>query len=319
MVDISQAPAQTGTDSSPRGLSKLYGLIGVATFLALLAGYFINGGQILPGTIVLVMFLTLFILEVFFISQQGLLSVAATLNAVALAVPFFRLISLHFLVLFVVFTAILFYSAYRGQREAKNMIKVRFGRMVHIISTPMMTAIVIFLSATLILSSNFSVKRERVDQVVRLATPITRHYVDNFTPDMKTTDLLIGFSLKEAEGDKRFEALTQFQKDAVIKQAVVDLETRIEESIGTQINLDAPVSQNVHNIIETRLSLLTPKAQLYWSLIAILIIWASIRSIEFVVYIPLTILSFLVYELLSALGFVAVQLESHSKEIISLK
>ena len=77
-------------------------------------------------------------------------------------------------------------------------------------------------------------------------------------------------------------------------------------------------SENVHKIVDTRLSSLSPKAQIYWSMALIAAVWLSVQSVEFIIYIPLAVLVFLVYELLFALGFAVIQVESKSKEVISL-
>ena len=299
--------------------AKLYGLVAMSALFGGLAGYLFSGGMLAWGAIILVVFLTLLILQTLFIDKQKLLSLGVTLGAVAFAIPFFRLISVYFLAALLVFIVFLIHGAYRGRHEIDNMIKVRFSRVVHVITTSMITAVVIFLSATLILSSNFSVKKERVDQMVKIATPIIGRFINNFTPEMQARELFVDIVMKDAVKDKRFQVLSQAQKQSVINQGVLELEGRFEDSIGAEVSLDASVSENVHKIIETKLGSLTPRAQLYWSIIAIAAIWASVRSVEFLIYIPLALLAFLMYELLFALGFVSLQMETRSKEVISLK
>jgi len=316
MVNISQTIPRGNVRS--RTSTKLFGLIVFTTLIGALAGYLLNGGLLLYGAIALVIFLTLFILEVLFVNKQNLLSLVAVLGGFAFALPFFKLVSIYFILAFIVFVAFLFHGAYRGRREMDNMVKIRFTRVIHVISTSIITAVVIFLTAVLIMGSNFRVKEESVGQVIDIAAPFLGRFVGDFTVDTQARVLLGNFVERSSIKNEDFQALPVIQKQLIIDDGARELTERIEEYLGTGIDLDNSITANVHNIIENKLGALTPRAQLYLALIVIATVWISIHSVEFLVYIPLAVLVFLTYELLFALGFASMQLESKSKEIISL-
>lgn len=316
MVNISQTIPIGNVKSQTS--TKLLGLVAFTTLIGVLAGYLLNGGLLLYGAIALVIFLTLFILEVLFIDKQNLLSLVAILGGFAFALPFFKLVSIYFILAFIVFVAFLFHGAYRGRREMDNMVKIRFTRVIHVISTSIITAVVIFLTAVLIMGSNFRVKEESVGQVIDIAAPFLGRFVGDFTVDTQARVLLGNFVERSSIKNEDFQALPVIQKQLIIDDGVRELTGRIEEYLGTGIDLDNSITANVHNTIENKLGALTPRAQLYLALIVIATVWISIHSVEFLVYIPLAVLVFLTYELLFALGFVSMQLESKSKEIISL-
>ena len=319
MVEVSQniAPAPGG------GLSKvpvkLYGIIGATALFGLIAGLFLNAGILVQGSVMLAVFITSLTLETLFIRAQGMLTIAVGIGAFVFALPFFRLFSVYFMAAVLVLVLFVVHGSYQGRREMERTLKIRFSRVAHVVTTSVVTALVIFLSAVLIISSNFTIKEERVDQIVRIASPVVARFIDNFTPDATARSVIANVVEKSAKSDPRFSTFTDYQKQQVIASGVLQMQNKLENSIGTQINLDTSITQNIHRIVETKLNSLTPQAQVYWSILAIAVIWISVRSVEFIIYVPLAILTFLIYELLLSLGFAVIQMETVSKEVISLK
>lgn len=317
MVNISQRETVTGGESSAS--IKLYSLIAFTGVVSAIAGFLLNGGFLLYGAILLVVFLSTFILEILFISQLKLLSIATGVNAISFALPFFALASLSFVAAFIVFAALLFSGAYRGRYELQNMLRIHFARVSRVVTTSLITAIVLFLSTVLILSSNFSIKEERVDQVVNITAPALARFFGDFDGGTETRILLSNFARENAIKDDNFLALPSAQQELVINELAVDLSKRLEESLGAQIELNNSVSQNIHEIATAKLGSLTPQGRLIWSLVAITAIWLSVRTVEFIVYIPLVVLTFLMYELLFTLGFASIKFQSRKQEFISLE
>lgn len=317
MVDISQGGI--ATDNGSKTSVKIYSLISFASVVGAIAGFLLNGGYLLYGTVFLVVFLSLFVLEVLLISKTKLLSIAIGANAVAFAVPFFVLASLSFAGVFVVFTILLYQAAFRGKNELHNMIKIRFARVTRVITTPLIAAIIVFLSATLILSSNFLIKKERVDQVVNIIAPSLDRFVGDFNSDTKMRVLFSNFARENAIKDDKFLALPSIQQKLIIDRTSEELSQRLVKSLGVQIELNNSVSENIHEITTVKLNSLTPNGRFIWSLVAIATIWLSVRTVEFVIYIPLVALTFLMYELLFTLGFASIKVQTRNKEFISLE
>jgi len=300
-------------------LSKFYILIAFTTLLGFAASYLFSVGSLLYGTVLLVLFLSFFIIEALFIFIKPYMVAAVVLNSVAFALPFLKLFSKYFLVGFIVLVLFLLHGAYRGRHEMDNMVKIHFTRLVRVISRSIITAIVIFLSIVIILNSNFSISKESTDKTIRFASPIIGRFIEGFNAEVNTGVLLSELAEKELSKSEEFIALPVIARRSVVENQVAELKLKIEESIGTTINLNQSVSDNIYEIVSTKLSALTPKTQIYWSAALIATVWLSVQSVEFIIYIPLAILVFLIYELLLSLKFAAIQMETKSKEVISLK
>ena len=317
MVEISADKAGNGRGTNAS--SKIYILVLLTALTGAVASYFLNSGRFLGGIIFLILFLTFFIVESLFLHDKRRLIPTVVTVSVAFALPFFRLFSASFLIGFVILLVFLFQGARMGGLAMGNMVKIKFFRLVRIISGSIISAVVIFLSIVLILTSNFSISRQRVDQVVALATPFIERFVIGFDADKNTGELLTQVTENQLAKADEFMKLSSTDKHTVLTRETEAVKARIEESLGEKIDLNASVSENVHKIVDTKLSSLSPKAQIYWSAAFIAAIWLSVQSIEFIIYIPLAVLVFLVYELLFALGFAVIQTESRSKEVISFR
>ena len=317
MVEISADKAGNGRGTNAS--SKIYILVFLTALTGAVASYFLNSGRFLGGIIFLILFLTFFIVESLFLHDKRRLIPTVVTVSVAFALPFFRLFSASFLIGFVILLVFLFQGARMGGLAMGNMVKIKFFRLVRIISGSIVSAVVIFLSIVLILTSNFSISRQRVDQVVALATPFIERFVIGFDADKNTGELLTQVTENQLAKADEFMKLSSTDKHTVLTRETEAVKARIEESLGEKIDLNASVSENVHKIVDTKLSSLSPKAQIYWSAAFIAAIWLSVQSIEFIIYIPLAVLVFLVYELLFALGFAVIQTESRSKEVISFR
>ena len=317
MVEISADKAGNGRGTNAS--SKIYILVLLTALTGAVASYFLNSGRFLGGIIFLILFLTFFIVESLFLHDKRRLIPTVVTVSVAFALPFFRLFSASFLIGFVILLVFLFQGARMGGLAMGNMVKIKFFRLVRIISGSIISAVVIFLSIVLILTSNFSISRQRVDQVMVLATPFIERFIIGFDADKNTGELLTQITENQLAKADEFMKLSSTDKRTVLTRETEAVKARIEESLGEKIDLNASVSENVHKIVDTKLSSLSPKAQIYWSAAFIAAIWLSVQSIEFIIYIPLAVLVFLVYELLFALGFAVIQTESRSKEVISFR
>lgn len=304
---------------SARAPLKFYALMGLATIFAFASGYLLSTGSFLYGSAALMFFLTLFIVESLFVSERFYALIAAALNALAFSAPFLKFFSIYFLFGFGFLLLLLLDGSNRGRRELDNMIKIRFARIVRVVSRSMISGIVIFLSVMLILSANFSITKESTEKALGIASPIIKRFVEGFNARANTGELLANITEKELLSSDIFLSLSPQERNAVIQNQTEELQASIEESIGTTIDLDISVAENVYEIVDNRLSSLTPKTRAYWSLILVAAVWLSIQGVEFIIFAPLAVLVFLIYELLFALKFARIENITKSKEIISLQ
>ena len=67
-----------------------------------------------------------------------------------------------------------------------------------------------------------------------------------------------------------------------------------------------------------KINTLTLEAKVYWTLIILGIIFLSVKSIEFLIVLPLTLLVFILYQLVLISNFASVDLKDRSQEIVLL-
>jgi hypothetical protein len=318
MVELKRvkSPEEAGS----RELPRIYILISATILFAFLSSFFFEGGNLIYGTVAVVIFLTLFILQPILVSKKAPLYLSALLYVIAFAFPFYKIFSVFLLVMSLVCLAFLSNAIYRGRRLIENMLKLHLFRATRMIAGSAIIAVVIFFSATLILSSNFSVSERRVDQIVEtLVQPIGQRYIDGFSSDMTVESLLISIAEKGAKKDERFAYLPSSVQKQLVSESSTELQERVEEFLGVDIDPTLTISRSIHSILEAKLAELNPVAKTYWSTILILVVAVSVKSIDVILYLPLAVLILLLYELLRYLGVFRVELETRSKEIILLK
>lgn len=317
MIKIESASEKASVEKSFSW--KPYFLIGITCISGFLASFFLESGRYVGGAVFIVLFLAFFVIEVLFISVKSNLAWAAVLNALVTAIPLFGLLSLYFVIGFLIFLAFLVYGALRGLKEIDNMLKINFARLVRVISTATIGGTVIFFSASVIAGSDFSINKSGIDKAIEVSTPIIEKFFDGFNGKDTAGVFLNKFVENQLKSNQQFVALSQAERREIVEAQSLELETKIEEIIGASIDKDSTVSENIYEIVDERLSTLNTREQMLLSAVLISIVWISVRGIDFLIYIPLSILVFLLYEFLFSIKFAAVQLETRSKEIISLK
>ncbi len=299
---------------------KAYSLVGVTTLIALLGGYLLSKGLIFVGTLVAGIFLVCFSLQIIFLGNRYHLFLAVIINSLALALFFYQAFSFYFIVALLILIGFLYLSVRRGRSEMENLMKVSIFRIVRASIGYGLTALIIFLGAALILNSQFSFTREKVDKLVDATlTPLAKRYVPDFSPEMKMETFLTKLAERNLVANKGFQALSASLKKEAIGQSVVELQRQIEGSLGAKLQLNQSVAENIYQVLLIKVGSLTPVAKLYWSLLLVGLIWLTIKSVEFLIYLPFAILVFIVYELLLALDFAKVEFEPRSKEVVLLK
>ncbi len=299
---------------------KVYSLIGLVTAVALVTSYFFSIDQVSIGVFLTVVFLSLFIIEVILLDERRYLPGAMFANILGLSFFFFLAFSWFFVGALLVLAVFLALAAYRGKREMKNMVKLHFFKVSRITLGSAITAVIIFFGLLLVLNNEFTVKRQSVDRFVEVAmTPVLRRYVPSFTPEMRTGDFFKSMAESEAAGQPDLAKLSPKTRTQLINQAAAENEKQFEEYLGVELDSKETVSGNMYNVISLKLKGLTPEARLYLGLVFVGIIWLSIKSLEFILYLPLAFLAFIIYELLVVSNLIVIQLEPGSREVVVIK
>lgn len=311
MVNVPQVGVKDFS-SEPPAILKIYTVITITTLTALSSSYFFSQGAIVLGVVMLLAFLTLFALQVILLaSADHYLRTAVILNSLGWALSFYKAVSLYFLISFAFLLLFLFLAGRRGKEELANSLKIRLARVVRSVVGLTLTAVIIFTFVAMVLLGNIALTQDKVRQLTdTLVSPIARHYVQDFSPDMKTGD----FFKRIAERNIAIAA-----NKVAVSQSVNELKKNIEGYVGAEIDLNRSVSDNLYQALQFKLESLTPEARIYWVLIILGIIFLSVKSIEFLIALPLTLLAFIIYQLLLIFNLISVDLKDRSQEIVILK
>ncbi|MEX2033298.1 MAG: hypothetical protein WD889_01935, partial [Candidatus Colwellbacteria bacterium] len=152
MVNVSQAGAGY-PGSRAKALPKIYIVIGVTTLTALADSFLFSQGAIFFGVLALLLFLSLFILQVILLAKaDNFLRTAIVLNGLGWASFFYQAISFYYFIVFGFLILFLFLAGRRGKNELEDSLKIRISRIVRSVVGLSLTAIVIFVLVSMILA-----------------------------------------------------------------------------------------------------------------------------------------------------------------------
>jgi len=319
MVNVSQVGAGY-PGSGSRALPKIYIVIGVTTLTALANSFLFSQGAIVFGVLALLFFLSLFVLQVILLANADqYLTTAVVLNSLAWALFFYEAISFYYFVVFGFLILFLFLAGRRGKDELGDSLKIKISRVVRSVIGFSLTAVVIFVFVSMILTGKFTLTEEGVKQLTDvLVAPVARHYVKDFSPDMETGVLFAKLAERSLGANSALKGLPAPLKGQAISQSVAELTKEIEGYAGTKIDLGRSVSGNLYQALQLKINTLTPEAKVYWTLIILGIIFLSVKSIESLIALPLTLLVFILYQLVLISNFASVDLKDRSQEVVLL-
>jgi len=319
MVNVPQVGAGEFRSESP-AIFKIYTVIIITTLTALASSYFFSQGAIFFGTFILLVFLAFFTLQVILlIGADHYLTTAIILNSLGWASFFYQAISLYFLVVFGFLILFLFLAARQGKGELKNSLKIKASRVTRSVIGFALTAIIIFTFASMVLANQLTLTQENIRQLTEVVVaPIARHYVKDFSPDMETGIFFARLAERNLAASRALAGLPASLKSQVINQSVAELKKDIEGYLGAEIDLRRSVSDNLYQALQFKISTLTLQAKIYWVLIILGIIFLSVKSIEFLIALPLTLFVFIIYQLLLVFNFASVDLKDRSQEVVFL-
>lgn len=319
MVNVPQVGAEY-FGSGSKALPKIYTVIGVTTLAALASSFLFSQGAILFGVLALLLFLSLFVLQVILLANADhYLKTAVILNGLAWASFFYEAISVYYFTAFGFLILFLFLAARRGKGELGNSLKVKISRVVRSVVGLSLTAVVIFIFVSMVLSGKFTLTEEGIKQLTdTLVAPVAQHYVKDFSSDMATGVFLTRLAERNLAANSALKGLPAALKGQAINQSVTGLTKEIEGYAGAKIDLSRSVSGNLYQALQFKINTLTPQARIYWTLVILGIIFLSVKSIEYLIALPLTLMVFVLYQAVLVSNFAAVDLKDRSQEVVLL-
>lgn len=303
-----------------RSILKISIVIFAAVLFAGLAGYFLEEGKLIYGTVFAVIFLVVFILQNLFIKGFDKLFFTTLVESIALALPFYKNFSGFFVIAVFVLTALLFKASFDSRKELEATMKIRFSRVSRLSLNLAVPAFVLFIIVMFVMKGGLF-SEEGINILLRPLSPLIMRYYPTFSPSVPVRELLNGIVISNL-GDKDakdFNKLPLLAQNQLIAKPVVELKEEIEGIIHIKIDLEKSISANIYDTLHFKYIDLTPSLKvLLWS-VSLILIYSLVRSFIPFVYVPIALLAFIVYEMLLAFNFAVVQLESRSREIIILK
>ena len=319
MVNVSQVGAGY-PGSGAKALPKIYTVIGITTLTALANSFLFSQGAIFFGVLALLLFLSLFILQVILLAKaDNFLRTAVILNGLAWASFFYEAISFYYFIVFGFLILFLLLAARRGKNELGDSLKIKISRIVRSVIGLSLTAIVIFVFVSMVLAGKFTLTEEGVKQLADvLVAPVARHYVKDFSSDMETGVFFARLAERNLAANSALKGLPSPLKSQVVNQSVTELKKNIEGYLGAEIDLHRSVSGNLYEALQFKINTLTLEAKIYWILIVLGLIFLSIKSIESLIALPLTLFVFILYQAVLISNFASVDLRDRSQEVVLL-
>ena len=297
---------------------KVISFISMAVVLALVAGYFIAVVSPVYALIFLVLFWTIFALQIFFIKDWTRVLIAIFLESAAMLAPSVIIYRDNFsgyvfLALGVVI-ALLISAENHGRQEIANSLKIPFWGTSKNVITRIIPAILIFVSVIYVFIIG-GTALENKGQIFseNILTPVVAVFFPDFSSKMSLRDL-IPIIVEKQIGKETFKALPSAQRSEALRQ----VEQMLKQYTGG-LSAGSPLGTAVYDLLMDKLqnSPIIIKASIVFSLIWFL--WFMIKIMTWILYIPVFVLTLAAYEILLALNFIVIQYESRSKEIILLK
>lgn len=298
---------------------KVYSLIGATAVLAFASGLLLSRGILGYGALTMVVFMTVLTVQSLTLRYTREMLIASASAALGLTLPFLFAPLVHFAVATAVIFLLFFAAHARGRREESNVLKIKFSHVARPVVGLILTAVVISAVFMLFAGGTAALTEETANKMLDVAVaPLVKGYVKDFSSGAGMGDVLEDVARGQIEKAPGSEELTSFQKQLLVKQSSEEIRNILEERTGFRVQMDASAGKNLHAfLLEKSSGILDPRAPLGIILLTLFVL-LLVKSVEFVLYIPLGILAFMLYELLIAFGFVAVQLEARNKEVINL-
>lgn len=301
---------------------KIFSLIAFTVFAAVISGFFILQSQWAYATVFLTLFWTAFTLQTLFIKTWKKIFIAISLETLAFALAIIITSGGRFSVYMLAALSVLLLSLLMAEVAARDAIKnalhTPFWRVAREALLKAVTGALVFtaLAYIFLISPPSTVAGNYSDAVV---SPIVRILNKDLSIASSTREVLKQIFLKTLSGDNLigYESLSASQKTAALDAAATELFKSFAPSLGLT-NINDPISKSVYDALQNKFFSLSPVARAAILLSLALSIWFTIRTIAFLLYLPLAFIVFIAYETLIALGFAIVQYESRSREIVIL-
>ncbi|MDP3729544.1 MAG: hypothetical protein Q8R26_02205 [bacterium] len=314
-------------------IRKIAALAGVGTLLAFLCGLFfqifLNGGAL--GFLILAvtagsLFLSVFLLQAFFIKGSSLSGGAVIVEAIALIIPLVGHWSGLFIAASLALGALLWTATFQGRRFVGNQVKIHFFQVQRVILPRALTALSLFVSlvyvGTLGLVGN-ELPRAGVDAFLKPMEPIGRQFfTPDFSLDLSIRDIATSMATMQLEQQFGIKAVDIPRE--VFNEAIDGIIKQVHD-VAAQYKVRISESDSIGDFIYNYLQAQIQRIPLMWQqfqlipLAVLLLVFLTVKSFAYLLQLLIAPITYLIYEISFLVGFSYLTLESHNREIILLK
>ncbi len=289
-----------------------------------------------------VIFLSFFVLQVFFTKSRVRIVILSFVQAFA-PILFFTdrlypdpsiILIIAFAILFLFFTG----AAVRGERDITNSVAIKFFPVARKVVSRATAGILIAFSIQLYLTYfvwggfNEDFSRRLVNQTLATSEPIIKTVltevsfsdtVDDFFRTLAENELSkirvggVGNGEGEAEAAIEFRRLPPAEQEKILGEISLALQKQAEEILGP-LNADRAINGEVFRVIKDYVDGIPPATKSVLSLIVAVFFFLAVKGVTFLLYWLPEFIAFLMFKLFMVTGFAYVNLESRSREFIML-
>lgn len=291
--------------------------------------------RLLGSALFAVVFLALFVLQVFFTKSRAKMVLLSFIQAFAPLIFFidrlYPIPSPPLITVFVIFFVLLIGAALRGGREIGNSLTVKFFPVAKAIVARATAGLLIAFSVQLYLTYfvwggfNEDFSKRLVSQTLASSEPVVRLVLTEVSFE-RPVDEFFGFlaesqlrRIKVSAGEEgiEFQRLPPIEQERLISEVAVALRIQAEKIVGP-LDPAAPANEEVFRIIKSYVEGFTPKTKSVVDVALAVLFFFSARGVAFLFYWLPEVIAFVIFKLLLVVGFAYVSLESRSREFIML-
>ncbi len=331
-MDNNRQPATPEVEID-RSMPKIIALAAAGIIFAFFFGYFLKLFVLESRTDYLifsfsafVLYLTVFLLNVFFIKSGSRISSIIFLESLALLGVFYDKLSLMLGLGVLASFLILLWANYSGRLELENMLKIRFWRVGKKTLPKAITALALFVAVAYagvgsFGENDFFISSKAFEKILSpiAEMKIVQNFLPGFALEKPFDEFIKDLAKNQIEQNPQFKLLPQKAKKELVNQTAKELEKKASDLIGGPVNSKIKTSDLLYQTMVSKFKELPENIKNFLPVGLATLIFLTIVSLILPIRWLVSVLAYLVYEICLALGFSTIMLEGRSREIILLK
>ncbi|MEK9150595.1 MAG: hypothetical protein AAB411_00700 [Patescibacteria group bacterium] len=319
---------------------KIVVLAAIGVISAFFSGFFLNlfisGGQwsfLIFSSACVLIFLTFFLLNVFFIKALWRLNLIIFLETLALLAGFYAVFissPMFFLAAGIVVFTVLVLANYAGWQELHNMIEIRFWRIAKLVLPKAVLAVAIFaaviyyaaLEPAIVGGKEFFISQSNFEKLIDPITPLIERFFPQMDFSSSVGDLISGLAENQIESGFDPALANKLDKNAksgLIGQISDDLKQKLSVYVGPSFDFNLKTGAALYGFLAEKYLGMEVKSKKTVAAVLAAIIFLAVIGLTLPIRLIAALIAFIIYETLIAVGFAEVVLEGKSREIIILK